>query len=311
MTEEAQAVEEEVSHETEPQEIDLSAVKEDVREYVDTELYESDESYKRALDHGWQPDAYRKAKGIVPEGDEIQDESGMGYRTFNRLYDMRQQDKALKKELGDFKNDMKESMDMIADGLAESKVQAQLQKIEERLNLEEGALKLAMEDGDTEKAVEIQKNISKLEGDKEKVEAPAPQPQQQGEPPFIVQFRQNNPVLDGNSPQFDPVINAKVEGMYNASVQAGAPSSVEAATQLLADMLRFVQGEPEPQKEQRKAPTTNKSSKSKASVDPYSKLNEEQRKFYQNILDKGTKKHGAEKAKKAADNYAKTVAERG
>lgn len=167
--------------------IDLSAVPEKHREYVDVEKYQSDEDYKRAIEHGWKPREAFEAEGL-------DDADWTGYRQFNRRYDDRQSLKSIK-----------EGQDALVRTLEKQKLEAARQAVEqERARMQE-ELKLAASDGDVNKALEIQQRLIETEQQASNI------PDDSEEPEIVVMVRQKHPFLDAKSDQFDPEVNVEFE----------------------------------------------------------------------------------------------------
>lgn len=273
-------------------EVDLSAVPEKHREYVDVDKYQSDEDYKRAVEHGWKPREVFLADG----GDEA---DWTGHRQFNRRYDDRQSIKAVK-----------EGQDALLRTLEQQKAEAARLAVEqERVRLQE-ELRVAASDGDVEKALDLQQKI----GEKEQQAAQIPRHME--EPPVVVRTREQNPFLDKRSEQFDPEINAQFERICtqlaseeHAALNFGVkdPRMMRPLTNLqvksiLQEALDMVKDKVKKPQVAQKAPSVAKPAQKQTTTVDYKKsLPKEWQDTYNRLL---TAKGGG---KEAADAFAKEV----
>jgi len=267
------------------QTVDLSAIPETHREYVDTEKYQADEDYKQAIEHGWKPLELHQADGGDPA-------DYTGYRQFNRRYQDRQELKGFKSELSEIKT----ATSALVDTFEEQKQQA----IQEAIAQKEAQVKQAVEDGETDLALSLTNEISDMK-------AQPATPQQAGEPQEVLQFRAKNPVLDANSPKFNATVNAALEAMVNQKAnalvaQVGRELSTVEINSILNDSwqqtqqdLSLEQPKPKPA-----APAVSPPGGQKVTKDPVKTLSDSGKSIYNMI--KG--KYGEE----AAANYAKKLA---
>jgi hypothetical protein len=169
-------------------EVDLSAVPEKSRAYVDTKKYVEDTDYKRAVEHGWKP----LEKFVEEGGDEA---IWTGYKKFNKSYD----DEVFRRELRDELKESKRSQKAIIETFEQQKREA----ITKALAEQEERFKVAVADGNTEEAVRLQREI--LQGQA------AIQPKAMPEPLPIVNIRRNNEALNPASADFNQEVNAEFE----------------------------------------------------------------------------------------------------
>lgn len=287
---EEQAVSDQIPEEAPVQEeaapeVDLSGVPENVREHVDPELYQADQDYQRAIEHGWKPQEVHEADG----GDAA---DWTGYRQFNRRYDDRQTEKGLKTELSDMKAQMEAVLSVVQEDRSA--------RVENDIETVSNELKTAIEDGDTAKALELQEKLNKLNAVNT-----TPAPQQPQEPPVVLQFRANNPQFDHNSPHFNRALNAALEDVVNAqwvkeSNNGQNQLHEDTMQRILNESLAQVQSELGLNKPQQpKAPTVAKPSRSAPKADPASQLTGSALNTYTTIAGK----YGKEAADKFAAKY--------
>lgn len=283
MSEEAQIVEEveDIPQEVpqEPVELDLSAVPEKARDYVDVDKYQSDEAYKTAIENGWKPKELHEAEG----GDE---KDYTGYAQFVRFHERKQNEKALKEEM----SEVRKMTEALVESFGEQKEKA-VQEAIENLKAQQAE---AVEDGETERAIALEREINNLEAPKE-----APKPQ--GEPQVVLDFRAQNPVFDHKSPEFNPTMNAALEGIVNQQfmqmTDGGKLQLPESTMRMLLDnSLQQLQSDLKLNQPQRTAPKVQSPSKKSANVDPATQLTGSSKTMYNTILEK----YG----KDAADNFA-------
>jgi hypothetical protein len=150
---------EEVSHETpeantEVPQVDLSAVPERHRPHVDVEKYQSDENYKRAIDHGYKP----KEVWLEDGGEEDMYETP---KMFNKRYDDRQKQKQVKsdnKVLADQLSRLQQSVEVIQKGFENEKSAAVQKAVAEA----EARFRQAKENGDVDAAVQARDDLNNL-----------------------------------------------------------------------------------------------------------------------------------------------------
>lgn len=269
-------------------EVDLSAVPEKAREYVDSGKYEADADYKRAVDHGWKTREQHEIDG----GDEA---DYTGFRQFNRRYDDRQDSKALKNKM----SEMESSVNTLIDSIADEKNQA----VKQALLAKEVEFKQMIEEGDTEGAVKAQNELYDIHNQVRQGTQPR---QAQGEAPIYTNFRAENPILDANSPEynssFDSAITQNVNDQLNyASNNNQIQLPDQTVKTILDSALKKVTedfGLDKPAKAAPKNPPRSAApSGKKGSADPVKHLNDAGRKIY----DRLDSKYG----KETADKYAK------
>lgn len=284
--------EEVVRAEPEKVEVDLSAVPEKHREYVDVEKYQSDDDYKRAIEHGWKPREVFLADG----GDEA---DWTGHRQFNRRYDDRQSIKAVK-----------EGQDALLRTLEQQKAEAaRIAVAQERARMQQ-ELKVAADDGDVNRALEIQQKLMETEQQEAQI------PRHLEEPAIVVRTREQNPFIDKKSDQFDPEINAKFEEICtqlakeeHAALNFGVkdPRMMRPLTNLqvksiLQEALDMVKDKVKKPAVQQKPPSVAKPAQKQNNTVDYKKvLPKEWQDTYNRLL---TTKGGG---KEAADAFAKEV----
>ena len=177
--------------------VDLSHVPEKIRGHVDVEKYSSDDNYKRAADHGWTPLEVWKESG-TDEADWV------NYKAFNRTFD----DMQYRREMRDEMRATKKATDALLNTFEQDKQRA----IQQALAAREAELKVAIQDGDAAKAVEIQAEIIQA-----KQQIPA-KPQNTVIHPVIADFIDNNPIMNPQSPDFNESYSKQV---WDAGVQMG------------------------------------------------------------------------------------------
>ncbi len=276
MSEEAQ---ETVTEEVEAPSVDLSAVPEEVHDYVDVEAYQNNENYKRAIEHGWKPKELHEKEGGDPD-------EWTGPAAFNRRYDDSQERKALKSQI----KDMSSNVDALISSFEDQKKQA----VEQALAEKKAELQTAISEGETEQAVELQNEINQMELQE------APKPQAAQEPAVVQQFRVNNPMFDQNSQDFNPTINAALEAAVNEQwVKASQNGKIQLTDETLsaildASLTRVKKDLGLDQKPaQKKAPKVASPSTGKPQSDPVKNLSAEGKKMYSKILEI----HGEDAAK--------------
>jgi hypothetical protein len=169
-------------------EVDLSAVPEKARAYVDTKKYVEDTDYKRAIEHGWKP-----LEKFVEDGGD--DATWTGYKKFNKSYD----DELFRRELRDELKASKKSQQAIIETFEQQKRDAIAAALAER----EAQFKVAVEDGNTAEAVRLQREILQNQA--------AIQPQAMPEPLPIIAIRRANEALNPASADFNQEANAEFE----------------------------------------------------------------------------------------------------
>jgi len=284
MSEEISEVLEETPQEGEQTvEVDLSKVPEAVQEYVDPELYQSDEDYKQAVEHGWKPKELHEKEGGDPD-------FYTGYKHFVGKYKDRQEIKALKSDLEEVKNLTKK----VVQSFDEEKQQA----VEKALATKEAQIKEAIEEGDAERVHQLTQDLAK---DRHALENQAPAASSDE---VIASFRGMNTIVQHTSPDFDPVVNAafeslsmqKAKAMTDSLGRALTPEEVNnAMTQAFTEVESRFRGS-KPQQQQPVARAKGK----KAPVDPVAQLSKHGKEIYDMIHDT--------RGKDAADNYAAGVA---
>ena len=185
-----------VQHETVP-EVDLSSVPETIREHVDTAKYSSDPDYKRAIEHGWKPKEVYMAEG----GDE---DYWTGPKGFNARYDDRQEKKALKQQI----SEVAKNTDVLLKTFSEEKQAA----VQRALSDREAQLKLAIQDNDAARAVELQREIISMNQVQQPIQPPAV------EPVSVLALRKANGFINPASPDFNAEVNAEFERIAKEKV---------------------------------------------------------------------------------------------
>lgn len=275
-----------------PPEVDLSAVPEKARDYVDSGKYEADTDYKRAVDHGWKTREQHEVDG----GDEA---DYTGFRQFNRRYDDRQDSKALKNKM----SEMEGSVNSLIDSMADDRNQA----VKQALSAKEAEFKLKVEEGDTEGAVKAQNELYDIHNQSRQASQPR---QSQAEAPIFANFRADNPILDSNSPDynssFDSAITQNVNDQLNYASNGNqiqlpdqtVKSILDSALQKVANDF----GLNKPAKATPKTPPrTAAPSGKKGSADPVKHLNDAGKKIYARIESKYDKPTADRYAQKSYD----------
>ncbi len=229
----------------------------------------------RAREHGWLPLDEYEANGGNPE-------MWRAAGAFNQFFDER------KKFDGEIKG-MKQSMQKLTDGFNTLTAQ---QRDKHKRDLE-AALETAKNNVDVEGVQSITSQLSEID----KVESQEQEvPKQQGEMDIVVNFRQSNPVLDMASAEFNPDINAAVEGAVNRRVMAMAKQGQEinddVAMRLMREELKRVQDTFGGNKKRTPPPTNNpkRGGTQKSAVE---QLSPEAREIY-DIIAKSQSKEAAE-----------------
>lgn len=271
--------------------VDLSAVPEKVRQYVDVEKYSTNDDYRQAIEHGWKPRELHEADG----GDEA---DYTGYRQFNRRYD----DKQILKEL-------KEGQAALISSMTKREQEA----VAKALAAKEAELAAAIADGDAARAVEINNEITQAKA----------QPVQQAvapEPPVVTALRQRNPVLNRQSDQFNEGLNQQFEAEcfrlakdYHESVNYGLPADrrrplsqleLKSIVNEAFDMIKDRAPQPKQavaqQRVQPKAPAVSKPAAPAKTSDPKKGLSASALQTYNRLMRAG--------GKEAADAFAKELA---
>jgi hypothetical protein len=267
--------------------LDLSAVPEKVRGHVDADRYQTDTDYKQAIEHGWKPKEVFLSEG----GDEA---DWTGYKVFNK----RHRDWELRKEQQREISEMKKNTDAILRTFEEEKQRA----IEQALQQRQAALKVAIDDGDAARAVEIQRELDSFEKNK-------PAPAHQNVEPLSVEIaRKRNPFINPAHPEFNAELNKEFERICSEEakdqwVRRGRQPLNDAQIQLIVeDALSMVKDKIKPKAAPQppaKAPSAAKPASS-ASGGSKPKMSADQKKFYDRML---TLPNG----KVIADNYLKNI----
>ena len=180
---------------TQTVDVDLSAVPEKHRSYVDIDKYQADEDYKRAIEHGWKPREAFEAEGL-------DDADWTGYRQFNRRYDDRQSIKAIK-----------EGQDALMRTMEAQKQEAAARAVAQALAEREAQLQIAINDGDAATAAKLSQEIVETK-------SAAPKPAAPTEEPIAVEYaRRRNGFINPASPDFDESINKEFEAICLAEAQ--------------------------------------------------------------------------------------------
>lgn len=140
-------------------------------------------TYEDYVADGGDPDMYRGRKAYEAEHNRIDE------------------NKTLKRELKGLKSTVQQTMDAV-----NSWQETERGKIRTEVEAE---LHEAMENEDPKAAVAAQKKLDAID------DTPDPAPNQREENPVIQDFRAANPILDGDSDNFDQEFNADVEAFYN------------------------------------------------------------------------------------------------
>lgn len=281
MSEVDQVTESVEAAEVQAPDVDLSAVPEKHRDYVDIDKYSSNPDYKRAIDHGYKPEKLYQEEGLDPD-------NFIGVKSWLRNYDKRQEEKALKSELAEIRK--------AQDELLKSQKQREEQAVARALAEKEEQLKIAMADGDAAKAVELSNEINQA-----KQSIPKPPPVLA---PIFQDFLEEHPILDEKSDQFDREFTM---AFWNRTTQEGEMlmksqnrniSHLEVESILNRTMKRMTKDQ---QKPAPKAPQVQKPAAQTKVVDLKSKLTSEALTTYNRLL---TAKGGG---KEVAEKFAKDV----
>lgn len=247
-------------------EVDLSAVPENHREYVDTKKYVEDADYKRAIDHGYKPKEVYLAEG----GDE---DLYMTAKMFNKRYDDRQKEKKNKSEIAE----LRRSMEAMANSFNEQK-EFEIRKAVAEL---EAKQKEAKANGDIDLALSLDKEISQTKQNT---------PQRKGVEPLPVRsVRLENDVVNPDSEDYDPEIDKR----WNEIMAREAKDFVESTgRQLFLPEIRTIAEEAlkmitKPKRETPKPPVSQKPAANKTPNKP--KMSASQQDAYNMILQKAGK----------------------
>lgn len=142
-------------------------------------------SYEEYIADGGDPDQY------------------VGRAAYVARYENIQENKALKRELKGVKETVQQTMDTVAEWQERERT-----KMREELEAE---LHEAKENEDPDAALAAKEKLDALDD-----ATPPPRGDNREEHPVIQDFREANPIIDGESDQFDEEFNADVEGFYNA-----------------------------------------------------------------------------------------------
>jgi len=163
--------------------VDLSSVPEKHRDYVDVEKYSSDADYKRAIDHGYMPEKLFEESGKDKE-------FFTGYKAWVKNFDKRQEEKATKAALAE----LRKGQEALISTFAQQKEQA----VREAIAQKEAELKLAIQDNDAMRALEINNELTQAKA------AQATTKKAPALSPVIRDFIEDHPALNETSPDFNP-----------------------------------------------------------------------------------------------------------
>lgn len=276
----------------EVQEVDLSAVPDTVRDHVDVDLYANDADYRQALEHGWTPREVYEASG--------RDEADYtGYKQFNRRYNDFQTQKKLETKMTEMEKKFSESIDQLIDYHESDKKAA----IENAIKQKEALLNEAVADGETEMALELQKELHEL-----KSVPTESKPQEAVEPEVAQNFRAANPIMQPGSPEYNrsferAVVSAVNEQWAQASnnFTVNLPDTTvqaffDAAMAQVKKDFGMTDAQP---RQQQKSPNVNAPGSKRPAADPVKNLTTTGRQIYDKLL--------AKRGKAAADSYAQRV----
>lgn len=270
-------------------EIDLSAVPEKHRQYIEPEKYQSDAEYKRAVEHGYNPS---KEAFIEAGGDP---DLWMSAKKFNRTYDERQERKALKAAV--------EKSSQNVETLMKTFEQQREADIKRAIAETESRLKQAKDDGDVDGALALRDQLAEQ---KQQV-----QQQRQPEPIPVRNARRENPILDPMSDSFNREVTMEFEqrsfmkAKELSNIYGRQLSDYEirgAVEETLHEMRDKIM---KPVKPTIKAPVSAKPTQKAVETDPLKRLDAMQKATYERLL--AAPKAGG---KEAAERYLKAVTQK-
>ena len=139
-------------------------------------------SFDEYVSDGGDPDMYRGRKAYEAEHTRIDE------------------NKRLRKDVKGLQSTVQQTMDAVSDWQSTER-----DKMKRELQAE---LHTAKENEDVNAAIDAQQRLDKLAEEPQRV-------QQDIEPPVIQQFREDNPMIDSASDDYDEEFNGAVEGFYN------------------------------------------------------------------------------------------------